>query len=207
MLKVSYAAIKKADPNAVVISAGLSPTTEVSDRAISDVQYLREMYAAGVKDQFDMLGIHAPGFKAAPDTDPALVAADPLLNNNDPSAEELRRAYSFRHAEDMRRIMEENGDAAKQIAIMEMGWTSDSRPNSPYAWHAVTEEQKAEYLVKALQYARANWSQWAGLMSIIYIPDPEWTPSDEQYYWAITNPDGTARPAYDAIKAVKAGRT
>jgi len=43
-------------------------------------------------------------------------------------------------------------------------------------------------------------------MSIIYIPSSEWTPSDEQYYWSITNPDGTVRPAYDAIKAAKAGR-
>jgi len=206
LLKVSYAAIKKADPNAIVISAGLSPTTEVSDRAISDTQYLREMYASGVKDNFDMLGIHAPGFKAAPDVDPQVVASDPQFNNNDPSADALRRAYSFRHAEDMRKIMEEGGDGAKQIAIMEMGWTSDTRPNSPYAWHAVSEEQKAEYLVKALQYARTNWSGWVGLMSIIYIPSPEWTPSDEQYYWSITNPDGTVRPAYDAIKAAKAGR-
>jgi len=207
MLRISYAAIKKADPNAIVISAGLSPTTEVSERAISDAQYLREMYAAGAKDTFDMLGVHAPGFKAPPDMDPAQVARDPQYNNNDPSAEDLRRAYSFRHAEDVRKIMEENGDGAKQVAIMEMGWTSDTRPNSPYAWHAVSEAEKAEYVTKALQYAKANWGQWVGLMSIIYIPDPEWTPSDEQYYWSITNPDGTARPAYDAIKAIKAGRS
>jgi polysaccharide biosynthesis protein PslG len=200
LLRVSYQAIKKVDPNAIVISAGLSPTTEVSERAISDVQYLREMYANGAKDAFDMLGVHAPGFKAPPDMDPGEAARNPQFNNNDPSPENLRRAYAFRHAEDIRKIMEENGDGAKQVAIMEMGWTSDTRPNSPYAWHAVTEEQKAEYLVKAIQYAKANWGSWAGLMSIIYIPDPEWTPSDEQYYWSITNPDGTPRPAYTALK-------
>jgi polysaccharide biosynthesis protein PslG len=84
---------------------------------------------------------------------------------------------------------------------MEVGWTADPRPNSPYNWHAVSEEQKGEYLVRAIQYARQSWTPWVGFMSIIYIPDPNWTPSDEQYYWSVTNPDGTARPAYNALKA------
>jgi polysaccharide biosynthesis protein PslG len=201
MLRVSYTEIKKIDPNAIIVSAGLSPTTEQSERAISDVVFLREMYANGAKAYFDMLGVHAPGFKAAPDIDPSVVAKDPALTNNDPSPEETKRVYSFRHAEDMRKIMEENGDQAKQVAIMEMGWTTDSRPNSPYAWHSVTPEVQADYLVKAMQYARANWASWAGPMVVLYIPEPAWTANDEQYYWSITNPDGTVRPAYTALKA------
>ncbi|MGE3272691.1 MAG: hypothetical protein AB7P40_28385 [Chloroflexota bacterium] len=202
MLKVSYTEIKKIDPNAIIVSAGLSPTTEQSDRAIADTVFLKEMYANGAQAYFDMLGVHAPGFKASPEMDPAAVAKDPALSNpGDPSAESAKRVYSFRHAEDMRKIMEENGDTNKQVAIMEMGWTTDSRPNSSYAWHAVTQEQQAEYLVKAMQYARANWSSWAGPMVVLYIPEPEWTANDEQYYWSITNPDGTVRPAYSALKA------
>lgn len=201
MLRVSYTEIKKIDPNAVIVSAGLSPTTEQSDRAISDMVFLREMYANGAKAYFDMLGVHAPGFKAAPDMDPGVVAKDMALTNNDPSPEAAKRVYSFRHAEDLRAVMVENGDQAKQVAIMEMGWTTDSRPNSPYAWHAVTPEVQADYMVKAMQYARANWSQWAGPMVVLYIPEPEWTANDEQYYWSITNPDGTVRPAYTGLKA------
>ena len=65
--------------------------------------------------------------------------------------------------------MEDNGDQGKQVGIMEMGWTSDPRPNSPYQWHAVTEDEKAEYLVRALQFAKQNWNPWIGLMTIIYI--------------------------------------
>lgn len=206
MLKISYTEIKKIDPNAIVVSAGLSPTTEQSDRAISDTVFLKDMYTNGAKAYFDMLGIHAPGFKAAPDMDPGVVAKDPQLSNpGDPSPETAKRAYSFRHAEDMRKIMEDNGDQAKQVAIMEMGWTTDSRPNSPYAWHAVTPEQQADYLVKAYQYAKANWSAWAGPIVVLYIPEPEWTANDEQYYWSITNPDGTARPAYNSLKTYLQG--
>ena len=41
-----------------------------------------------------------------------------------------------------------------------------------------------------------------GLMTVIYIPDPDWTQQQEQYWWAITNPDGSARPAYTALKGL-----
>ena len=202
MLRIAHQAIKRVDPQALVISAGLSPTTEVSERGRSDVMFLREMYQAGAAQYFDILGVHAPGYKAPPEMDPAEVARTPELNNNDPSPEELRRAYSFRHVEDMRKIMVEHGDSEKQVALMEMGWTSDSRPDSPYRWHSVTEDQKAAYLAQAFRYAEQNWKPWIAQMSVIYIPDPNWTANEEQYHWAITNPDGTPRPAYPALQAV-----
>jgi sugar phosphate isomerase/epimerase len=202
MLRVSYTAIKKADPNAMVISAGLSPTTEQTDRATPDSVYLRAMYQAGAAQYFDALGVHAPGFKATPEADPADVARDPALTNGDSSFVDLRRAYSFRHAEDMRQIMVDNGDQAKQVAIMEMGWTSDPRSTSPYAWHAVTEDQKADYLARAFRLAQQRWSPWVGIMSTIYLPDPSWTPEQEQYHWSITSPDGSIWPAYNALKSL-----
>src|SRR5579871_6779067 len=49
LLKASYAAIKRVDPGALVISAGLSPTTDTSDDAQPDELYLQNMYAAGAK--------------------------------------------------------------------------------------------------------------------------------------------------------------
>ena len=200
ILKVAYTAIKKQDPNALVISAGLSPTSEISDRAVPDQQYLTEMYAAGAAQYYDMLGVHAPGFKSEPEADPAVVAQNPTLTNNDPSPVDAKRVYAFRHVEDMRALMVQNGDEKKQIAILEMGWTADPRPNSPYAWHSVSEDQKGDYLVRAFQFAKQNWQPWIGMMSAIYIASPDWTASDEQYYWSITNPDGTLRPAYNAVK-------
>jgi polysaccharide biosynthesis protein PslG len=105
----------------------------------------------------------------------------------------------------MRKIMLENGDWDKQVSIMEMGWTSDQRPESPYAWHAVTEEEKATYLAGAFRYADRNWTPWVAHVSVIYIPDPHWTAAEEQFHWAITNPDGTTRPAYATLQAVLPG--
>jgi hypothetical protein len=199
LLRASFDAIKRADPNAMVITAGLSPTTENSQNAQSDEGFLRAMYAAGAKGAFDALGVHAAGFKAPPETDPAVVAGDPALTNNDPSPAELRRAYAYRHVEDLRRVMEENGDAAHPIAILESGWTSDSRADSAYRWHAVTETAKGENLVRAFRYARTNWP-WVSFLTVIYIAEPAWTTASEQYYWSITNTDGTPREAYHALK-------
>jgi hypothetical protein len=98
-----------------------------------------------------------------------------------------------------------NGDADRQIAVLEMGWTADDRPNSLYKWHAVTEAEKADYLVRAFKFAREKWAPWIGMMTIIYQSAPHWTKNDEQYYWCITNPDGTTRPAYDALRKYFAG--
>lgn len=202
LLKTAYQAIKEQDPAAVVTSAGLSPTTAGAPIAMPDMDYLRGMYKAGAKPYFDMLGAHAAGFRSPPEADPAAVAADPKATNDDPSPVEAKRVYAFRHVEDLRKIMADNGDANKQVAVLEFGWTSDMRPGSPYRWHAVTEEQKAQYIVNAFQYAKANWRPWISLMSTIYIPERKWTENNEQWHWSIVNPDGTPRPAYEAIKAM-----
>ncbi|MHB0856057.1 MAG: cellulase family glycosylhydrolase [Anaerolineae bacterium] len=198
LLQSAYAAVKAADPNAMVISAGLTPTGSWDDQSRPDDWYLESLYVAMGSNStgyFDVLGAHAPGYKSPPERDPAEVVANPDLGGH--------RAFSFRRIEDLRDIMVKYGDGAKQVAILEFGWSSDPRPESPYNWHRVTEEEKADYIVRAYRYAQQNWSPWVGLMSLIYISDPEWTTDHEQYWWAITDPsypEFTPRPAYLAIK-------
>src|SRR5437870_3180653 len=59
MLKASYQAIKAADPQALVVSAGMSPTTTNNAQAKPDLDYLRDMYEEGAKSSFDVMGVHA----------------------------------------------------------------------------------------------------------------------------------------------------
>jgi hypothetical protein len=201
LLQASYTAIKKADPAALVITAGMSPTTDSTDKAMPDMEFYRGMYAAGAKGSFDLMGVHAAGFKADPCADPSTVAADPALTNGDTSPVDAKRSYAFRHVEDVRELMVQQGDADKQIGIMESGWTTDQRPNSDYAWFSVSQQQQAANLVGAFQCARQTMAPWLGPMTVIYLSDPTWTPQQEQFWWSITNPDGSVRPAYTALKA------
>ncbi|MCL4871450.1 MAG: hypothetical protein KJ063_21020 [Anaerolineae bacterium] len=194
LLRVCYLGIKTADPQAIVISAGLAPTGTEPPLAMPDEIFLQGMYEAGAAAYFDMLGLNAPGYKAPPDTDPA-VAADPATGYGG------HRWNTFRHVEDMRAIMVANGDEAKQIAILEMGWMREQTHFESYQWHGVTPEQQAAYLVGAYQYAREHWQPWIGLMITIYIADQDWQPEQhEQYWWSILLPDGTPTPAYKALR-------
>ncbi|UCC88544.1 MAG: beta-galactosidase [Anaerolineales bacterium] len=205
MLKVAYQAIKAIDPSAHIISAGLAPTTRWDDVAVPDTVFLQAMYDAGAAPYFDLMGAHGAGYKAAPETDPDVVANDPILNNYDPNPPELKRIYCFRHVEDVREVMVANGDAQKRVVLLEFGWTTDHRPDSPYAWHAVGDQEQAEYLVRAYKYAQEHWQPWIAVMSLIYMPDSQWGKGDEQTYWSIIYPgypDLRMRPAYMQLKAM-----
>jgi hypothetical protein len=191
MLKRAYEVVKKADPNAIVISAGMAPTTELSQRAVPDTQFIQSMYNAGAKPYFDMLGAHGAGYKAPPEMDPGQVASDPnYYNVGDPNCPgDPCRIYSFRHVEDLRQIMVDNGDANKRVVVLEFGWTRDERTNSPYYWHRVDDQfMQGEYMVRAYEYAKQNWKPWIAVMSLIYMPDVQWTQNDEQYWWSIMEP-------------------
>ncbi len=206
-LKASYQAIKSVDPNAMIISGGLTPTSCCADggQAMPDATFFKKMYEAmGKKSDgyFDVLGVHAAGFKAEPEADPAVVAKSAALTNNDPSSTDLKRIYCFRHVEDIRQIMVQYGDTEKQIAITEFGWTSDPT-NKAYSWFRVDEATKAQRIIRAYQYAKEHWAPWIGVMSLIYMANPDWSKTDEKYWWAIDEPDGTPRAAYVELQKMK----
>ncbi|MBN1933522.1 MAG: beta-galactosidase [Anaerolineae bacterium] len=199
LLKVAYEAIKSVDPNAIVISAGLTPTGTNNAEAMPDDLYLEGMYQAGFQQYCDMLGLHGAGFKAPPEMSPDELMAAPGYPYGD------QRFFCFRHVEDMRKIVEKHNDGARRVAILEFGWTTDTREGSPYAWHGVSQQEQADYMVRAYQYAKENWQPWIGLMSLIYIADPYWTQENEEYWWAITDPNYPTpwtRPAYEALKVM-----
>jgi hypothetical protein len=209
MLKVSYETVKAIDPFPLIISAGMAPTTRNDDVARPDLYYIQEMYDAAAAPYFDALGAHAPGYASPPETDPAEIAQTPGLANpgdfkeENNVSEELRRVYGFRHVEDVREVMVRNGDEAKKIVLLEFGWTVDPRPDSPYFWHAVTPEEQDKYFQRAYAYAKENWQPWIGIMSLIYVANPQWTLQDEQTYWSIvypTYPEFTPAPAYMGLK-------
>lgn len=186
MLAACSAAIRRADPAAIIISAGLSPTGNDDASAQRDDLYLQAMYDAGFQQHVDVVGAHAPGYNV------------PSYGPDDAEQDGNGRWASFRRIEDLRKIMVANGDAARQMAILEMGWTTDTL-DPAYSWFSVSEDEQAENIVAAYDYALENWSPWVGLMTLIYLPDPTWTEADEESWWALVAPDGRTRPAFFAV--------
>ncbi len=200
----AYDAIKQANPNALVISAGMAPTGDDDESAMPDVLYYERMYEAmgdSSDGYFDALGVHGVGFAAPPELEPEVAESDKQFGGH--------RFFSFRHVEDIRAIMERNGDAEKQIVLLEFGWTTD-QVNPKYKWHGadagIDLDVQAEYLKRAFTWAAENWRPWIGLMSLITMPNLEWlsdgNPQDEeQYWWGIMEPSPCCgapnfRPAY-----------
>jgi polysaccharide biosynthesis protein PslG len=193
LLDGAYSAAKAADPSVLVITAGLSPTGVTNGHSADDALYLQWLYDAGMKGKFDVLGAH--GNVQAPEVDAPL---NSLPNFPHPS-------FYFRRVEQLRDVMVKNGDADKRVWLLEFGWTADTvHPN--YSWFAVSEDKKGSNILKAFQFARQHWQPWIGVMTLWTLPDPAWTPEREEYWWAITNTDGTPRPAYsDILQARKTG--
>jgi hypothetical protein len=199
VLAACSAAIRAADPQAIIITAGLAPTGTLSPHSIPDTLYLQQMFEAGAARHYDVLGLNAPGYALPPETPPD----DPRLDGHSWQV--------FRHVEVMRALQVANGEGHKQVAILEMGWTTDqrdtitapdgSRQPNPYRWHAVSEEQQAAYLVAAFEYAAQHWRPWVSLMVVLYLADLDWTPEDEEYWWALNDAgfDQRMRPAFFAL--------
>jgi hypothetical protein len=175
LLGACYHAIKAADPDAIVISAGLAPTETEPPVAVPDERYLQQMFDAGLTAVYDVLGLHAPGYNNPPEMSP-----------DEAEAAGLRRWMVFRHVEDMRRLQIANGDGDRQVAILEFGWNINPGIHPDYAWYAVDEATQAAYLVGAYRYAAEHWRPWVGLMSTIYLGSPGWTEQDEEYWWSVT---------------------
>jgi hypothetical protein len=190
LLRLSYEAAKSVDPNMVIITAGLTPTGTQNDEARPDDVYLQWMYDAGAAAWFDVLGAHGAGYRAPPQMSPEEVAADQSYGGH-PS-------FAFRRVEHLRQVMERNGDGGKQVWLLEFGWTSDE-VNPAYAWHRVSEEQKAQYIVDAYRWANQNWAPWIGVMTLWNLSAPGWSRRNEEYWWSISEPDGRPRLAYTRL--------
>jgi hypothetical protein len=198
MLQLAYQAAKSVDPQMTIVTAGLTPTGTQNDDARPDDQYLQWMYDAGAIQWFDVLGAHGAGYKAPPTMGPDEVAGDPSYGGH--------ASFSFRRVEQLRDVMVRNGDDAKQVWLLEFGWTSDE-VHPAYAWHRVTEDQKAQYIVDAFKWAREKWSPWIGVMTLWNLSAPGWTRNNEEYWWSISNPDGSPRPAYTALLNARSNGT
>jgi hypothetical protein len=184
LLQIAYRRAKEADPDCVILSAGLAQTLEAGPMNLSDLSYLQQMYDAGAKGYFDIMGVMAYGLW----TGPGDHRASPELTN-------------FSRPQLIRDIMVRNGDADKPLWATEVGWNTvpPDFPEFPM-FGRVTEEQQARYAVQAYQRAQQDWP-WMGVLNYWFFKRATDTEMDQVfYYFRIAEPDFTPLPAYEAMK-------
>lgn len=135
LLKEAYTQAKSANPNCVVISAGISNYSP----------YLQEMYSYGVKGYFDVFGSH-PYFWHGPTKN-----YDPDYVDESPDR--------FPNIQKMRDVMVANGDGAKKILITELGVDGESGPEGP-----TTEAIQARALTRVFEKTQQEFPYVEGIM-------------------------------------------
>lgn len=188
LLRIGSTRAKAADPDAVIISAGLAQTTETGPRNVSDLVFLQQMYEAGAGGSFDILAVQDYGLFTGP---------------GDRRVEPQRTNFSRPIL--VREIMVKNGDADKPIWAMEVGWNAlpDSFAEAPFG--RVTEAQQAEYAVQAYRRAQDEWP-WMGVMAYWFFKRADDSETNQPfYYFRLFEPDFTPLPAYAALKNYIAG--
>jgi hypothetical protein len=181
LLREVYPRVKQANPNALVLTAGLAPTTEPpeSGRAYNDLLYLQALYDAGGGPYFDAVAAHTYGWQA------------PFSQNPDPAR------INFRRVELLRRVMERNGDQHKLIYITEAGWNDHPR------WiHAVRPAERIRYTLEACQWAESQ--DWLKVLAFWQFRMP-WSGASFQVYYNFVGYDFTPRPIYLDIQRYTQG--
>ncbi|GAS95764.1 outer membrane adhesin like protein, precursor [Mycolicibacterium canariasense] len=172
LLKVAYTAIKKADPNAVVVAGSVAAVMETSGGpAINPVTFLSQMYAAGAAGYFDALAYH------------------PYLYSVLFSAGEGHAGVPFTQAQQLHAVMAANGDGNKKIWATEYG-----EPTSD-----VSEEVQAAYIGDFLRTWRTL--DFAGPAFIHTFADYE-SSDPVQDTFGLLREDWTPKPAWDVVTAV-----
>lgn len=166
------AAIKAADPGATVIGAGLAPAPDASDGSqINAESFVRQMYWAGAKGNFDALAMHPYNYPVEP------MYPHPL------------NAFSA-GAPGVHRVMEENGDGWKKVWLTEYG-----APTAGY--RSVNEDQQADFLVKAYDQTMA-WS-WTGPLFYYMHRDQSWDANNRDDNFGLLRPDWSPKKGWWAF--------
>ena len=185
LLKVGYTRAKQADPDCVIISAGLAQTVEEGGRGLNDRLFLQQMYDAGARGYFDILAVMDYGLFSGP--------GDRRLDEQD--------RINFSRPIQLREIMVKNGDANTPIWAMEMGWNTQPADFKDVPYGRVDEKRQARYTPQAYRRAQTEWP-WMGVMMYWFfrrVNDSE--KNQPFYYFRMFEPDFTAKPVYTAVKA------
>jgi hypothetical protein len=182
LLRAVYEPVHAANPDVVILVAGLAPTLEPagSPNGLNDILYLEALYQAGAGDYFDALAAHTYGFTEPPAAEPGLAQ------------------LNFRRAELLHDVMAANGDADKPVYITETGWNDHPR------WtKAVSPSQRVQFTIDGFRWAEDNWA-WLEKMCVWAFRYPIDTLSHPDNFTLVAV-NFQPRPIYYAVQAYARG--
>jgi len=150
MLRQASAAIRAADPAALVLAGGMAPTTELRGRNMSDVLFARELLRLGAAKLCDGLAVKAYGFWSGP-----------YDRRVDEGVLNWSRLVLLR--EELRRL---DADSLSLWAV-EGGWVAlpEGWAGEPSPLGSDLATVQAERLAGGLGRAREEWP-WLGLLCL-----------------------------------------
>lgn len=183
LLQVAYLRAKEANPQVIVLAGALAPTLapEGNEWGMNDLAYLERMYQANAAPYFDILAVHAYGWKFPYDDDPAV------------------DKINFRRTELLRDLMVAYGDSAKSIIITEGGWNDHPR------WtRAVRPAERIANSLGAYQLAIGRWP-WCQAVVLWAFRYP-WPARTYQDYYTFVTTDFVPKAIYQHVKQYAQGQ-
>lgn len=194
----AYAALKRVDPDIVVVNAAIAQTISLDGyKGFSDLIFLQEIYDHGGGDCFDVLSAQGYGLFSGP-TDRRLRAT---------SVNVARHTY-------YRDIMVRNGDAHKPIWLSEAAWNATLDAELPRGeidaysrFGNVTQEQAARYMPLLYERAQKEWPWVGNIMYWFFTRKDPFEADQSWYYFRMVEPDYqpekprfTPLPVYHAVR-------
>jgi len=176
LLRRAYLSAKEANPDVIVLAAGLAPTlAPVGDPwGMDELIFMQRMYDAGAGQWFDGLAAHSYGLSFSADEPPA----EDRLN--------------WRRVELLRDMMVANGDGDKLVYITEAGWNDHPR------WtKAVSSYDRIQNTVDAYEMALHDW-EWCAALCVWAFRYP-WPARSFQDGFTLVTPEFVPKPIYSEL--------
>ncbi len=184
LLAMTHEAILRADPDALIVAAGLAPTTETAGRNISDIRYLDALYAQGARQWMDVVAGKPYGFSTSPQ--------DRQVD---------KAALNFSRIIALREVMLAHDDGKKALWASNYGWNAlpADWAGPPSIWGAVSEAQRVDYTLGALERAQREWP-WLGALFLQHW-QPAAAADSPQWGFALRGQDGQPTPLLLALES------
>ena len=199
LVRQASIAIHTVDPMSLVISGGLAPTGSTDNfNVIDDLTFYQRLYAAGIKDLVDGLGVRVDGYNNPPaDTPESSTVATTSYKGH--------TSFYFRHYEAVRAIMVASGAEGQSIWLTSAGWASAAQPLPGQEYAAdISEQQQADYLIEALMQLQSQDYVAAVMVNNFNISTVTGAPAELAAYSLIRG-DWSARPAFVALAQFRQG--